>query len=29
MMVKKELLVLGTGEIMQQQLAFMQSLILK
>lgn len=29
MMLKKDLLVLGAGEIMQQQLAFMQRLILK
>ena len=29
MMLKQDLLVLGTGEIMQQQLAFMQRLILK
>lgn len=28
-MLKKTLLVLGTGEIMLQQLAFIQSLILK
>lgn len=29
MMLKKDMLLLGTGEIVQQKLAFMQRLILK